>query len=105
LGYDERVSKELVQQLAPVLWDVDPATVDPERHAGFLVQRVLERGRMKDWKLLCELYGLERIEAVAAELPQLEPKAHAFCAAVFNRPRESFRCYTSRRSPHGRWPF
>jgi hypothetical protein len=63
LRYHEGVSKELVQQLAPVLWDVDPTTVEPE-----------------------------------------EPKALAFCAAVFHRPRESFRCYTSRRSPHGRWP-
>lgn len=98
-----RVSKELVQQLAPVLWDVDPATVDPERHAGFLVQRVLEWGTETEWELLCSFFGPQRVEAIAAALPRLEPEALAFCARYFGRPQESFACYGATSSPRAPW--
>lgn len=85
-----------VASLSPYLfWDVDLETVDPEKHRGFIVQRVVERGTINDWRSLRNQYGLEGIVMAAQGLRTLEPTALAFLSTVGHVPRESFRCSTS----------
>jgi len=58
----------LVQQLSPLLfWDVDPHGVDPHKHRGWLLARVLEYGRWEDWCIL-------RKELDCETLRELEPR-------------------------------
>jgi len=78
-----------------LFWDVDRTTIDPDRHASWLVKRVLEQGRWRDWQALINLYGNPRLEEVAASLRSLEPRAFAFCRAWFDRPASFFRCSAS----------
>ena len=80
-----------------LFWDTDPNSLDMETNAAYIVQRVLEYGQLKDWYLLKEFYGLERIKEIAIHLRSLDPKALSYITAITNTPREQFRCYISKR--------
>ncbi len=90
-GYFAAVN-ELSEHL---FWDVDRASVDPNKHAAWLVKRVLEYGRWKDWQLLVSMFGKPGLARLVTGLRGLDPKAFAFCRAWFQLPPESFRCYDS----------
>ena len=51
-----------------LFWDVDRATVDPENHARWLLERVLQRGRWEDWLAVRDHYGKEGLAAIRPEL-------------------------------------
>jgi hypothetical protein len=78
-----------------LFWDVDRAAVDAERHAPWLVKRVLEYGRWEDWRVLVSHYGRPRLAGIVTNLRSLHPKALAFCQAWFQLPPSAFRCSTS----------
>lgn len=81
-----------------LFWDVDRNAVDLSKNAPYVVQRVLEYGRIEDWKLLLEYYGLERIVEISRKLRSLEPRALAFISVISHTPIEQFRCYATRLS-------
>jgi hypothetical protein len=91
------------REFAAVLWDVDLERFDLDKHAPFLVRRVLERGCWEHWRRLVALLGLKRIEEIAVSLKRLDPRAHSFCAVVFRRPLESFACSNAKPSFQGPW--
>jgi hypothetical protein len=93
----------MIEQLSAVLWDANPARLDLERHAGFIIRRVLERGTLAEWRAVRSHYGDERIEREADAMPRLDPKALRFVAVLFGRPPESFACYTSTPSQPAPW--
>ncbi|MCH7226350.1 DUF6922 domain-containing protein [Haloferula sp. A504] len=67
-----------------LFWDTDPAAIDLERHAAWLVKRVLEHGRWRDWKILVETYGRPRLAEIASGLRSLDPRAAAFASAYLS---------------------
>ena len=88
-----------------LFWDVDPATLDIERHLKYVVARVLEAGTFDDWLLLRHRFTLSGIIDVARQLRSLDPKALAFLSVVGHVPRETFRCFTSRPSALAHWTY
>jgi hypothetical protein len=78
-----------------LFWDVDRSSIDPERHATWIVKRVLEYGRWSDWQTLVVLYGKPRLAEMVTSLRSLQPRARAFCEAWFQLPPTAFRCSTS----------
>lgn len=75
-----------------LFWDVDRSSIDPERHAPWLVKRVLEYGRWSDWQTLVANYGKPRLSEIATSIRSLQPRARAFCEAWFQLPPTAFRC-------------
>lgn len=47
-----------------LFWEVDPSQIDLDRHAEYVLVRVLERGRLDDVRWLLHQYGVERIRAL-----------------------------------------
>lgn len=86
-----------------LFWDVNPQTLDFERHRKYVVGRVLERGTLDDWHVLCRALTLPGIVAVARTLRYLDSRAVAFLCAVGHVPRDSFRCCTSKPSTPLPW--
>ena len=76
-----------------LFWDIRTGEVDMEKNAPYVVQRVLEYGRLSDWKLLLSYYGLCRIADIACHLRTLEPRALAFISTVSGVPKNQFRCF------------
>ena len=89
---------------ASLFWDVDRGMLDLSAHRKFIVQRVLERGNLDDWRLLKRCYTVDGVVNIAQQLRALEPMALAFIACVGNIPKETFRCYIWKQSHPTRWP-
>ncbi|MCU0425280.1 MAG: hypothetical protein MUF71_06600 [Candidatus Kapabacteria bacterium] len=83
-------------QLSPALfWDVRPETIDWDAHARFVIERVLTRGTLEDWRTIVRFYGLERLAQEVVQMRSLDRQTLAFCSVVFDIPKEQFRCYNN----------
>ena len=95
---------EYVKALTPSLfWDVNRDEVDDDRHRRFIMQRVLERGTMDDWRLTKRRYSLPLIVAEAQQMRSLEPRALAFIACLGDVDESSFRCSALKQSHQRHW--
>lgn len=47
-----------------LFWDVDPKTVDPKKHARYIIERILEFGTDKEVKWMAHYYSPEVIKSV-----------------------------------------
>lgn len=89
------MSNELAQALNPELfWDVEMSEVDDDVHRRFIIQRVLKRGTLADWRLTCDHYTLPVVGAEAQQMRPLDPKALAFITLLGDVKKETFRCYS-----------
>ena len=86
-----------------LFWDVDPVTLNMERHAKYIIARVLDVGTLADWRLLCRRFTLPGIVEISKTLRVLDAKALAFLSVVGDAPKEEFRCYTLKPSMPTRW--
>jgi len=87
-------SETIVDRLSNHLfWDVDPSSLDTERHERFLIVRVVERGSRQDVRQIRDFYGDHRMREALVSAPSLEPRTIAFFANQFKLPREAFRAY------------
>lgn len=79
-----------------LFWDVDLADFDFNQHKNFFIQRVLEYGKMKDWELVKELYGMEAIKTAALNARSLDAVTLSFVSTIFQIDKTEFRCYKHR---------
>ena len=89
-----RLNPTMLTFSSSLFWDCDSDSIDLEAHSAFVIGRVLMRGRLADWQKLKRHYGIERLRREIVRLRQLDPRTLAFCAAYFDLPRESFRCFS-----------
>jgi hypothetical protein len=52
---------DLPRDLHPLFWDCRPEAVDPQAHAPFVLERVLEYGSLAGARWALRTYGIERI--------------------------------------------
>lgn len=81
-----------------LFWDVKQDAINPERHQRLIVERVIQRGSLKDLSLLQQLYKKDNIRAVIKQLPWLNEKDIAFVHIYFDIPYADLKCYTKRLS-------
>ncbi len=99
-------SKELISKLTKALfWDVDPDRIDVHKHAQYIVERVLTRGTLEDFRLIKAYYGKAKIRKIAMNLRYLDERVLQFCSVYFNTPVNEFRCYTSTQLNHSHWSY
>lgn len=97
-------AKNIISQFSHNLfWDTQLESIDMEANAPYIVQRVLECGRIEDWKFLVSYYSIPRITEIATNLRSLEPRAMSFISVISSTPLEQFRCYTLRQLSQRHW--
>ena len=85
---------QLINNLSQVLfWNVDKSCFDPEQHARFIIQRVLEYGQWQDWLVIRDCYGLNRIVSECKQLRTLDARALSYICCISNTNKEDYRCY------------
>ncbi|MCE2822548.1 MAG: DUF6922 domain-containing protein [Bacteroidota bacterium] len=95
-----------IEDFSPALfWDVNKATLDPERHRRFIIERALTHGTLSDWFMVKDYYGKDLIKAESLEIRYLDRQTLAFCSAYFDEPLENFRCYKLRQSSPSHWDY
>jgi hypothetical protein len=98
--------KDFISKLSPTLfWDVDISTLDAEKHASYIVERVLSRGKMEDFKLTKAYYGKPKIKRISKKLRYMDDRVLHFCSIYFNVPISDFRCYTTKQLNLTHWNY
>lgn len=66
-----------------LFWDVDPKTIDPKKHAVYIIERVLDFGNDKEVRWLVHSYSPRLIKQVAMESRVLHDKTRALWQLMF----------------------
>lgn len=86
-----------------LFWDSDPASLDIEKHAAQIVERVVECGGLEDWKIVLRHYGDDRVRKIVTGLRCLSPRSVSFCCVALKLRQSDFRCCIARPFPPAPW--
>lgn len=65
------------------MWDVEPATVDPERHRDFIMERVMSRGTWEAMRWLKTTYSRELLgDFLQRRGDRLTPRDRAYWSLI-----------------------
>lgn len=81
-----------------LFWDVNPAKLDLKNNKRFIIERVIQRGSLKDLNQLLLYYGKNEIKENIKQLPWLNEKDMAFVHVFFNIPFNEMKCFIKRQS-------
>lgn len=96
--------EDLKSQLSQALfWDVDFKKLDIDKYWQSTIVRILEYGTWKQWQSARKYYGDKKIIEAVTSSKWLTEKAWHFCSAIFDIPKEKFRCYITRQSTPTPW--
>lgn len=106
MAKESNEKREVVLGLSKILfWDVDPYSVDAEKHAAFIVERVLQMGTWDEFKTILNYYGKNRIIGYATQFRYMDRIVLEFCVNYFNVPKERFRCFSQRQLHPTHWQY
>lgn len=77
-----------------LFWDIDPNTLDVEKHSRFIIERVLKKGNLEDWLYLKSIFTLEKIAKESKQIRSLDKKTLHFLSNYFGVDKTDFRCYS-----------
>lgn len=98
-GLHGTTRSDLIGQLrAELFWDTDPAQLDAERNAQYIIERVAERGELEEMQAVWRYYGEARVAEAVKNSRALGSRTVWFFAALLHAPLEAFRSYN--REPH-----
>jgi hypothetical protein len=69
-----------------LFWDTDIAEIDMQKHKRYVIERVLTRGTLNDFRKLITLYSKEEIKNEIVKSKILDPKTAHFCNWYFGIP-------------------
>jgi len=61
-----------------LLWEYDLEKINFSKLATVVIERVIERGNIADWKALVQYYGKNKISTVAKTSTRLDDKSKNF---------------------------
>lgn len=67
-----------------LFWDADPSEIDTKKHARYLIERILFRGDIAEFKWAKKTYGEEKIKEVVLRNKVLDMKSQNFWCTYFN---------------------
>lgn len=88
-----------------LFWDVNIEDIDVEIHSLFIVERVLTRGSLVDFRALKDNYGVDKLKSFVVEIKNLDERTLSFCSVYFSIPKSKFRCYNFKQSNQTHWNY
>jgi hypothetical protein len=61
-----------------LLWEYNLDSFDYFKSADIVIERVIERGNLEEWRQILNFYGIEKVRAVAQASQQLSTKDKQF---------------------------
>jgi len=83
-------------QRPSLFWDVNPAKLDMDQHAAFIIVRVMERGTREEVRFVWQYYGEEIIKKHLLEARFLHNKTISYFANKFDVSRTQFKSFHNR---------
>ena len=76
-----------------LFWDININDIDIDLNARFIIERVISRGTLKNWKTILAFYGGNRVRNEVVSIRSLDPKSLSYLSVFFNIKKSKFRCY------------
>ncbi|HEY9196193.1 MAG TPA: hypothetical protein VIM77_08000 [Mucilaginibacter sp.] len=86
-------------------WDVDMNTIDYEKNARFVIEKVVDRGSFEDFIALKKFYGDNKIKKEIVNAKWIGDKEIYFCCAIFNLEPKDFKCYIKKQLNPQLWVY
>ena len=67
-----------------LFWDCDPTTLDPKKHAKFILERVLGKGDVDDFRQAKEIFDEKTIKDTVINNRTLDNRSQNFWCSYFN---------------------
>ncbi len=67
-----------------LLWEYDPTTFDFDRSYKVVIERVLERGGLEEWREMVKYYNIEKIKETIEWSAQLSERDKDFARLFIN---------------------
>ena len=66
-----------------LFWDVDPKTIDPKKHARYIIERILDFGNEGELRWLARRYSRRLIKETIRKSRVLDPKSKSLWVLVW----------------------
>ena len=86
-----------------LFWDLN--TFDKEISKTIIIERVFNRGDIKDLRNIIEYFGIETIKKEIIKAGFLDKKTLNYASKFLNIPKKEFQCYSKIHSNHIHWNF
>ena len=88
-----------------IFWDVDFDTLDYDKKANFVIERVFERGDVPDIRNCRRYYGDEKIREALTNAKWLSLRTIYLSCAVLSNDLTDYRCYITAQSNPEHWRY
>ncbi len=61
-----------------LFWDMNPKTVDPKKHATYVIERITDFGKDEEVRWMVHYYPKQKLERVAFTSRVLQPRSRVF---------------------------
>lgn len=88
-----------------LFWDTDISTLDAQKHALTIVERVLTRGTWDEFKLTLKFYGKTKVAKLVSQIRYLDDIVLEFCVTYFNLKKNDLECYKNKQLNGAHWNY
>jgi len=88
-----------------LFWDTEVKELDFDKHAKYVIDRVLHRGTWAEFKQIIHFYGKPRIKQIIKKLRYMDKRVLHFSSIYFDIPLKEIRCYNIRQSRKLHWDY
>ncbi len=91
-------NNERLKMRNTLFWDIDPDKLNAHFSIILIVERVLSRGNMSEFKQLIRFYSLKDLSQTVIKIGYLDARTLNFISTYFNIPKQDFLCYKKKLS-------
>lgn len=66
-----------------LFWDVDPKTIDPKKHARYIIERIMNLGNDHEVHWMAHYYQTKLLKDVAMHSKALDPKSRVLWSLIW----------------------
>lgn len=88
-----------------IFWDVNFESLDYDKYANWIIERIFERGDIEDIRQCRRYYNDNKVREALLNAKFISKKRMYLAAAVIDEPIEKFRCYILRQLNPKLYPY
>ena len=88
-----------------IFWDIDFEKIDFEKHADFVISRVIERGDVEDIRQCRRFYNIDFFTNTILNINYLPNIKMYLAAAIIGKDITELKCYKNRQSNPALYPY
>ena len=95
---------DIIKEINPqYFWDINISNLDVSAAKRLIIERVFSLGKLDEMVALIRYYGKREVVDTLSHINYLDPKTLNFISKLFNKPKDSFKCYSRTPLTHRHW--